>query len=484
MRTRFKDIVLLCVLVLSGALLFSQLARAVVLFVTQDWEVIRFVYPADFGEGALLDQSIRLARFEPLYRNDLSTPPYVVDNYPPLYALIQVPFVWLFGPSYWYGRVISCISVLVTALLIGYILYALTGDKLAGVIGGMLLLACPYVLYWSALDRIDTLALALSSAGLYTVVRHGQHWRGVISGALLFTAAIFTRQSYGLVAPVTAFIWLLSIQRRRRAVQLTGMTMALTLGLFALLDLLTQGGFFFHIVTANVNIFSWGVIWTYVKVILVQMPLLVIAGLFASIGLLLLDEVWHRRTWWVITPYFCGSLLTAATIGKVGSNMNYLLELMVAFCFAVGVLVALTRTNKWARALVFTALAIQVYAMVHWSLAGFPRDTARIAAETEELYQIVQTTPGTIVADEAMGMIPLSGRELYIQPFAQKQLVDAGLWDQRPFVEAIKHGEFPVILLYKEWRSERWTDEMLSAIQSSYRLERTVGDTDVYQPAR
>jgi hypothetical protein len=383
----------------------------------------------------------------------------------------------LFGPSYWYGRVISCISVLVTALLIGYILYALTGDKLAGVIGGVLLLACPYVLYWSAFDRIDTLALALSSAGLYVVVRHGQHWGGVISGALLFTAAIYTRQSYALVAPVTAFIWLLSIQQRRRAVQLTGMTVALTLGLFALLDLLTQGGFFFHIVTANVNIFSWGLVWAYVKAILVQMPFMVIAGLFSSVGLLLLGDARHRPTWWVITPYFCGSLLTAATIGKVGSNVNYLLELMVAFCFAVGVLVALTRTNKWARALVFTALAIQVYALLNWSQAEFLRDTTK-------LYKIVQTAPGTVVADEAMGMIPLSGRELYIQPFVQKQLADAGLWNQRPFVEAIKRGEFSVILLYKDLRHERWTDEMLAAIQASYRLERTIGNTDVYYSIR
>lgn len=484
MRTRINNVVLLGTIVLSGALLLSQLVRAVVLFVTQDWEIIRFAYPVDFGEGALLDQSIRLARFVPLYRNDLSVPPYIVDNYPPLYALIQVPFVWLFGPSYWYGRVISCLSILVVALLIGCILYTLTGDKLAGVIGGALLLAYPYILYWSALDRIDALALAFSSAGLYAVVRYGQHRKGVIVGSLLFTAAIYTRQSYALVAPLTAFIWLLSVKQYRRTAQLTGVTLALTLGLFAFLDFLTQGGFFFHIVTANVNIFSWGLVWAYVKTVLVQMPFMVIAGLFVSVGLLLLGEVKHSPAWWIIAPYMCGSLLTAATIGKIGSNVNYLFELMVAFCLAVGMLIALTRTNKWVRALVFAALAIQVYALVNWSQAGFLRDTTKLAAPMGELYSMVQTAPGIVVADEAIGMIPLSGRELYIQPFAQKQLVDAGLWDQRPFIEAIKRGEFSMILLYKDWRSDRWTDEMLLAIKSSYWLERIVDDTEVYQPFR
>ena len=256
--------------------------------------------------------------------------------------------------------------------------------------------------------------------------------------------------------------------------------MALTLGLFALLNFLTQGGFFFHIVTANVNTFSWVVVRYYLGEVLLRMPFLVFAGLFTSVGLLLLVDARHRRTWWVITPYFCASLLTAATIGKIGSNVNYLFELMVAFCFAVGALVAFTRTNKWAQALVFAALAIQVYALLNWSQAEFLRDTTKFAAPMEELYKIVQTAPGTVVADEAMGMIPLSGRELYIQPFVQKQLVDAGLWNQKPFVEAIKRGEFSVILLYKDLRHERWTDEMLAAIQASYRLERTIGNTDVY----
>ncbi|HEY3343045.1 MAG TPA: glycosyltransferase family 39 protein, partial [Anaerolineae bacterium] len=458
-----------------GALLAAQLARAALLFVTQDWEVIRFLYPVDFGEGALLDQSIRLARFEPIYRIDLATPPYIVDNYPPLFALIQVPFVWLFGPAYWYGRVISCVSILVAAVLIGCTLYTLTEDRLAGLICGALLLACPHVLYWSALDRIDALALAFSCAGLYVIVRHGQAWKGLISGTLLFTAAIYTRQSYALVAPATAFVWLLSIKQRPRAVQLAGFTAALNLSLFAVLDLLTQGGFFFHIVTANVNYFSWEVVWTYVKMIFIQMPVMVFAVLFASVGLLPLDEARRRPAWWVITPYFCASLLTAVTIGKVGSNVNYLFELMVAFCLAVGEVIALTRTYKWARTLVFAAVTLQVYALVNWSLAVIPHETPILTAQREELYKMVQTTPGTVLADEALGMIPLSGRELYIQPFAQKQLADAALWDQQPFINAIRRDEFSVILLYKHQRAERWTNEMLSAIQSSYRLQRSVG---------
>jgi hypothetical protein len=54
---------------------------------------ITFPYPLDHGEGPLLDQAMRLARFENIYRRDLTLPPYTLANYPPLFPLAQAPFV-------------------------------------------------------------------------------------------------------------------------------------------------------------------------------------------------------------------------------------------------------------------------------------------------------------------------------------------------------------------------------------------------------
>src|SRR5512134_2192992 len=62
-----------------------------------------FPFPLDYGEGPMLDQTLRLAQFENIYRDSFASPPYTVSNYPPLFQLIQVPFARIVGPAFWYG---------------------------------------------------------------------------------------------------------------------------------------------------------------------------------------------------------------------------------------------------------------------------------------------------------------------------------------------------------------------------------------------
>ena len=101
----------LAILVAAAVLLWMQ-ARAVLMFFQHDWIAVRFPYPLDYGEGPLLDQIVRLAHFENIYRVDLTVPPYTVANYPPLFLLAQVPWLWAFGPAFWYGRAISALGIL------------------------------------------------------------------------------------------------------------------------------------------------------------------------------------------------------------------------------------------------------------------------------------------------------------------------------------------------------------------------------------
>ena len=142
---------------------------------------------------------------ENIYHRDLSQPPYTIANYPPLFPLVQVPFVWLAGPALWYGRVISALSVVLAAVFLGLALHALTKNWLAAVAGGLTLLAFPYILSWSPLNRVDSLALGLSMAGLYVVARWPASRKGRIAAAVLLTASIFTKQSFALAAPLAVF---------------------------------------------------------------------------------------------------------------------------------------------------------------------------------------------------------------------------------------------------------------------------------------
>jgi hypothetical protein len=474
----------LAVMVPAG-LLLAVLLGAACIFAVDGTRVIAFPYPVDYGEGPLLAQTLRLGHLENIYRPNLAAPPYSVSNYPPLYPLVLSPLARVVGPAFWYGRLLSWLSIVAAATLIGLILHALTRDRVAGLIGGLSLLAFPPVYFWSSLYRVDALALALSLGGLYVCVRGpDSRWTGPVA-AVLLTAAIYTRQSYGLAAPLTACLWLLGTGRWRRALVLAGLVTALGGVLFAGLELATAGGFSLNIVTANLNDYRLGSLATYLADVWTLMPIALSAA-----GLFLLAGGWLGvPSWRLIAPYLTGAMLSGLTVGKVGSNVNYLIELGAAVSLALGAVLAWQRPRRPAYAAIALLLALDIALMV---LAAPYRVVVqgRLAqsAEAQRLLGLVHAAPGIVLADEDMGLLVLDGRPLYLQPFEMTQLARAGRWDQRPLLDALERQAFAAILIYTipeiPLHRQRWTDEMLATIARRYVVEERVGLTDVYRPRR
>ena len=500
------------VLAAATAYLILCLVPPLKMFIVQDWQALNFPYTLDYGEGPLLDQTLRLAHFQNIYHNNLNQAPYTISNYPPLFPLIQVPFLWIFGPELWYGRLLSILSVLAAALFIGLTLQAMTRSNLAGVTSGLLLLVFPYIFHWSPLNRIDSLALALSWAGLYVIVRgssrqalqaaprpkqtvfksfqsdiNGQPW--LVAGAAFLIAAISTRQSYALAAPLAAFVWLLHLTPRRRAFHLTSLVAGACILLFLLLTLTTLGGFYTNIVTANVNPFIWKTVQDYITPIWSNMRFLVVgAAAFLLAGAI---KPWRVSSWWLVAPYLIGAVLSGLTIGKDGSNVNYLFEFSAALSLVAGALIAWLEKNNWLwRTALVVLVAFQVTTIYNWSKQEYyPRHSFRMLVQSGDLARLtklVKNTNGIILADEHMGLLPLNGKNLYFQPFEFKMMEQAGLWDQQAFVGQIKHKDFALILLFNpsSWdsRHARWTDEQLNAIYANYARGPSLADTIIYTP--
>ena len=466
----------------SGLLLLVLLAAAGAFAVDAAHSVI-FPYPLDYGEGPLLEQTVRLGHLQGIYRRDLAFPPYTVSNYPPVYPSLLAPLARLSGAAFWYGRTLSALCMIAAAILIGLILRAVTGDPLASAIGGLLLLAFPPAAYWALLYRVDALALALSLAGLYVCAR-SPHGRGTVAiAALLLTAAIYTRQSYGLAAPLAAGAWLARAAGWRRALILAASIVALSTAAFAALEAATGGGFRLNIVTANLNTYDAGSVLRYLSDLWMLMPLAVIGT-----GVYAVSAGWSGvPSWRLIAPYLAGALLAALTIGKVGSNVNYLLEAGAAVSLSLGALLAWQRPRCIPHAAVAVLLILDVSLMVLASPYR-PVVQARLAARepAQRLLGIVHAARGVVLADEDIGLLPLDGRPIAFQPFEMTQLARAGRWDQRPFLDALARQTFAAILLYRipqvPLHRTRWTDEMLATIELRYVVAQRIGATDVYRP--
>ena len=108
--------------------------------------------------------------------------------------------------------------------------------------------------------------------------------------ALLLTAAIYTRQSYGLAAPLAACLWLGQAVSWRRGFALAGLTGGLGAALFV--------GLIWRLVSANLNDYQAGSLLQYLTDVWTLMPLALTA-----VGLFLLTTPWFGvPSWRLVAP--------------------------------------------------------------------------------------------------------------------------------------------------------------------------------------
>jgi hypothetical protein len=458
-------------------------------------EAVLFRYPLDYGEAPLVNQAMELNAGNSIYRQSILEPPYTIANYPPVYVGILALFEKAFGPVFWYGRLISVLSAIGSAVMLFLIVNSRSRNWKLALIPALVFFNIPYVIGWSMLARIDHLALFFALAGLFALFNKKASQRivdlNLIFGSVLLVLAIFTRQSYALAAPLAGFLYLLQKDWRRAAI-LTGLVGGLSLILFALLNLLTNGGFYFNIVTANINPFGVERVVNNFKNFLDMAPFLFILSVFGII--LIIQKV---DGWPLLIGFAFGGFFSAITIGKIGSNINYFLEFAAGLSLLVGFgLIVLARRSKKA----WNALILCVFlSLVIWQGVRFIEkvqmdtrgtlDTRQEAIEElQDLELLVgQNLEGPILADEYMGMIVLNDESLYLQPFEITQLAIGGLFEQEILLDQIKAETFSLILLQEDswWvhaLQERWTPEMLETIRAHYRLSGQFESTFAYKP--
>lgn len=458
-------------------------------------EAITFYYPLDYGEAPLLNQAVQLNAGNPLYQTDLDQPPFTIANYPPVYVGILAIFERLIGPAFWYGRLLSSLCAIGSAVLITLITFSRSRDWKTALIPGLLFINLPYVVGWSTLVRIDHLALFLALMGLYCLFRR-EPSSGIVNASLLWGSlflilAIYTRQSYALAAPMAGFLYLIH-KSWKRAVILAVVVGGMSLLFFLVFNFLTGGGFYFNIVSANINPFSLERLNDNFRNFYESAPAFFILG---AAGLLL--SIKRIDGWLMLIGFTIGGLLSALTIGKIGSNINYFLEFAAAISLLIGlgIVVLMRKSNKTIMGVILSIgliilswQTVKLIWMIQNETKGGLRDRQTAHSELETLEDLViQNMDRPILADEYMGLMVLNGQNLYLQPFEITQLVNANLFEQDILINQIEDEAFSLILIQEaSWWSnvaqERWTPAMLETIRSNYRVSAQLENTLVYKP--
>ena len=438
-------------------------------FVSFSLRSIVFPYPLAYGEGEVLDTAVRLAHFQNIYGADSASPPWLIANYPPGFYLLQSLFIRLLGPAFWYGRLLSQVSAVATAALLAGVLYRLTADRAASLLAGLTFLAIPYVALWAQYDRVDMFALALSWFGLWAIT--GLRVPALGLAAACFIASSYTRQTAAFPAVVGAYCWLRHVGRRPDANLLLLRVLGGGLTLFLLATVLTRGGFVFHVVIGSAGRLSAEQFLTFAAQLVDLIPYLLVITI-ATVAAAARNA---SHGWVLVAAYSASALAISLTIAKEGSYINYFLDLCAACSLAAGAAVAWLRPHSPAAAAGAALLIAYQISDMGRGKDLYDHLSARFqhSSEYAHLAELVGDAEGPVIADEALGLLPVAGRAVEIYPFAMTQLARAHLWNESPFIRQIDDAHYSLILLRMVRRNPRilpniWTQQMADAIARRY----------------
>jgi hypothetical protein len=293
-------------------------------------DLFRWPFDYDQGEGFELNDAILFSRGEWPYR-DNAVYPYYASNYPPLFHLLIVPLLPLFGPRLVAGRIVSFLATLVTAATIALIVRRKARGWLIPSISGLAFLASNYVYQIGPLCRLHMTmvmfeAIAIAFIGEFEDREHGR--RNLVLGLVMILLAGYTKQmAVFCTAAALGYVFLRDI---RKALVAGGCLVVAAGLIFWLLNAATDGQWWINTIQANVNEFDYRqTLFLLGQWFRLHPVLVVLAG-----GYVLFELFWDRLS--AYSLWFLFALGLGLLSGKWGAGFGYFASSIAAACVASG----------------------------------------------------------------------------------------------------------------------------------------------------
>lgn len=481
--------------------------------------LIQFPFDYDQGEGFELVDTIMFSQGQWPYR-DTEVYPFYSSNYPPLFHVIAAPFVSIFGPAYWYGRLLGFLGTLVTAAAIGYAVYRDGGHKGIAVLSGLAFLASNTIYHIGPLFRQHMTMVMFETLGVVVLAHANEiadtrkrRWT-LAAGLLLILAAGYTKQ-LAYATALAALVFLFIRQPRRAVVWGVGFVLG-GAAIFVWINRATDGQWWLQTITANVNDFypdqTIGLFRLWFSL---HGFLLIPAVLYAAY------ELYFSRLS-IYTLWFVAATANSILAGKWGAGDSYFATAIAALCILSGIFASKTLKQTWhfprnylSRLLIdpfrrfgpfITSVGFVVIPLVYvgYGVAtvkmpttgpifaplsqalglianadnGFYDSAGRIAggyadighlttaedtAAGERIVALVRDTDGPVLSEDA-GFSILAGKDVIANPTQLYNLSDSGLFRGDALIKMIEDRDFGLII----FRAQFYPIPVLQAIARKY----------------
>ncbi len=504
-----------------GAVLatIAILAYAGYLAVYVVYAVDLFHWPFDYdqGEGFELYDAVLYSQGEWPYRDNAAYPFYA-SNYPPLFHLLIVPLLSIFGPRLIAGRLVSFTATLITSGVIVAVVRRKTACPESGrrggwfipLVSGLAFLASNYVYQIGPLCRMHMTMVMFETLAIVFIAefehpRHGR--RNLILGLLMLLCAGYTKQmAVFTVAAALSYVFLRDVKKAIAA----GMALTAVAGaIFWLLNVATDGQWWVNIIQANVNKFD------YQQTVFLFGQWFRLHAIFVLLatGYLIYELFWDRLS--VYSLWFFFALGAGALSGKWGAGFGYFTTAIAATCITSGLALGRLQSRDWRvesrerrvgivdfRALLAVLIPllylVQAPRLLHMPTSGpvfgplaralgvadalIEGDcdtfqyhdtmgytqlghllTADDYAAGEEILNYVRTADGPTLSEEAMLSL-LADEPVVTNPTQLLNLYNNDLLDMTEIIERINRQEFGVII----FRAQFYPPPVLEAIGQNY----------------
>lgn len=479
-----------------------------VVYVVYAVDLFRWPFDYDQGEGFELYDAILYSRGEWPYR-DNGVYPFYASNYPPLFHLLIVPLLPIFGSRVIAGRLVSFTVTLITGGVIFSVVRRKVGGWLIPLVSGLAFLASNYVYQIGPLCRMHLTMVMFETLAIVFIAefehpRHGR--RNLILGLLMLLCAGYTKQM--AVFTVVAALSYVFLRDVRKAV-VAGVALAVVAGaIFGLLNAMTQGQWWINIIQANVNEFDYRqTVFLFGQWFRLHTVFILLAA-----GYLAYELFWDRLS--AYSVWFLFSLGAGALSGKWGAGFGYFTTAVAAACLASGLALgrlmqavhqlqtARRRVQATGRALLAIVVPLiyllQAPRMLHLPTSGpIFGSLARAlgVADTlvegdcttfqyhdamgytqlghlltagdyeagEEILSYVRTADGPALSEEAMFSL-LADQPVVTNPTQLLNLYKNDMLDTTEIVERINRQDFGVVI----FRAQFYPQPVLEAIGRNY----------------
>lgn len=312
--------------------------------------LFNFPFDYDQGEGFELMDTVLFSQGEWPYRDNNSYPFYS-SNYPPLFHVVIVPLVWLFGPQYWTGRLVSYLGTLITAVFITHAVQRQNKRWWLSIVSGLAFLASNYVYHVGPLFRqhmfmvmFETVAVVLLTMAYDREDETGKpQTKMLIVVMLLLLLAGYTKQlAYATAVAVYLFIFL----RQPKRAFVWGIPFAAVTGLvFLWINVATNGQWLLNTITANINPFVPGQAEGLFRQWFSLHTILTITAVCYAVYQLYMERLSAYTIWFVVAT------INSVTAGKWGAGESYFATAIAASCILTGLafgrLLTWSETKNW-----------------------------------------------------------------------------------------------------------------------------------------